>query len=454
MLPSVITRLRLADFKAFHELNLELRPVTVLLGENSTGKSSIIAALRLLAQTESGFDSRVPLLLKGDLGDFGTYRDVVYGNHRGRPFKLELSCEDPDEPALAYQLSLEFKYRTVRRELVLRQVSVSELRPARHLITVTYSFDASRYLITRLGNRNIPAAQRARAAENLRMFHFLPMLSPTFRPTRGRQRLLEGILPERQARDIDRAIDEAVFFIRDDLGGLDYISAMRMAPERTYPQTGEVRSRIGANGENWISILARELNASARSRSRILPELRRWLRASGLASDVAVRWASDRYFELELRHPISGEWENIADVGQANSQVLPVLVGGLRLGPRATYLVEEPEIHLHPRAQAELGDFFVHLYNRGVWSIVETHSEYLLLRLQQHIADGALDPKDILFYYVSAVRRGKRVQRLTLDSNARFVDPIPGGFFPERLEEAKKLARLRGSNVLQTTAAD
>lgn len=80
----MLEKLQLTDCKAFHELVVNLRPLTVLLGPNNSGKSSIIAPIRLLAQTATSADPRVPLLLDGPLGDFGTYRDLVYGNHRAR----------------------------------------------------------------------------------------------------------------------------------------------------------------------------------------------------------------------------------------------------------------------------------------------------------------------------------------------------------------------------------
>ncbi len=198
MLSTVISRLELTDFKAFHSLDLALRPLTVLLGENSSGKSSIIAALSLLSQTETGFDPRVPLLLQGELTYLGTYRDVVFGNHRGRPFRIELGFFDTEAMREMYSLSLEFKYRTVRRELVLRQVALARVAPlARHLITVTYSFDASRHLITRLAGRNVPPSSRARLSDYLRMYHFLPMLTAAVRRSgRGRStEFLDGFLP-------------------------------------------------------------------------------------------------------------------------------------------------------------------------------------------------------------------------------------------------------------------
>ena len=106
-------------------------------------------------------------------------------------------------------------------------------------------------------------------------------------------------------------------------------------------------------------------------------------------------------------------------------------------------MIEQPEIHLHPRAQAELGRFFATLYQRSVQSIIETHSEHLILRLQQYVANGEISAADIVFYYVYAKGGRKVVKRLSVDSLGRFVEEWPDGFFPERLEEAKNLARAR-----------
>jgi predicted ATPase len=170
-----------------------------------------------------------------------------------------------------------------------------------------------------------------------------------------------------------------------------------------------------------------------------------WLRKAGVANDLKVNSLSDRHYEIRLRHPVTGEYSNFADVGYGNSQIIPVLVAGYNLQRGGTLLVEQPEIHLHPRAQAELGNFFRDLYERRIQSFIETHSEHLVLRLQQYVASGLIHSEDIVFYYVHARGRSKKVSQMTLDALGRFEQAWPEGFFPERLEEAKKLAKARFS---------
>ena len=374
----------------------------------------------------------MPLLLDGAFGDFGAYRDLVHGNYRGRPIKIELSVDSP----LKATLKLEYKYRTVRRELVLRDAQLySDKTSALHIKS---SSDYSRYIVPRLGAQSIKSAQRAAISNLVQPMNFIPRLA--FYPSKSQQTLIDSMTED--FRSLDQTIDHAAFAIRGALTDLDYIGAMRQAPQRTYYQTGTAGTKIGPFGENWPGLFAVDASR-APSERRIVPEVTRWLADAGLAGDVRLNYLSDRHYEFQVQHPSTKEYENLADVGQGNSQIIPVLIGGFQLSRGSTYLIEEPEIHLHPRAQGQFGDFLMQLRHRMVSTIVETHSEYLILRLQQHVAAGRLDPRDIVFYYVSVKAGKKGVRRLRLDAEGRFDKPLDQGFFPERLAESRNLALIR-----------
>ena len=227
---------------------------------------------------------------------------------------------------------------------------------------------------------------------------------------------------------------------------VEYIGPMRMPPSRTYLFSGERRRRIGAAGENTSSILAMDSAREGERSLNILDKVSKWLFKAEIAANIKIADISDRHFEIKVQHPNTQEYQNIADVGQGNSQILPVLVAGYNLTRGSTYLVEEPEIHLHPRAQAELGDFFYDLYSSGIQSVIETHSEYLVVRLQQHVVQGIIDPEDIAVYYVYPRENKKIIKKLNLNKQGVFEEEWPEGFFPERLSEAKKLAMLREKN--------
>lgn len=145
----------------------------------------------------------------------------------------------------------------------------------------------------------------------------------------------------------------------------------------------------------------------------------------------------DRRTQTEVSH---------RDVGIGISQVLPVLVSCY--GHRDQIIaIEQPEIHLHPALQAELGDVFIQsaLGEQGNTFILETHSEHLILRIMRRIRDTANEkqpadvprvrPEDVSVLFIEPTKTGSVIRVLELDEEGEFLDPWPGGFFEEGFRE-------------------
>ncbi|MEO7993492.1 MAG: DUF3696 domain-containing protein, partial [bacterium] len=137
----------------------------------------------------------------------------------------------------------------------------------------------------------------------------------------------------------------------------------------------------------------------------------------------------------------------LSEVGFGVTQVLPILMAASRVKPDSIIIVEQPEIHLHPRAQANLADVFleslcadetervsVGLEGRGQW-ILETHSEALMLRFQKRIREKRLRPEDLSVLYVKPSPEGSTITQLRLDDDGEFIDEWPDGFFEESYDE-------------------
>jgi len=447
---TVLEKIRLTNFKAFEHQVVSCAPITVFLGPNNSGKSSIIAALRLLAQTMTSPDASVPLLMNGDYGDFGTFRDVVYRNHRGKPFAIELTFTPARTPLgpnprtrtdQRITFRVQYKFRTQRRELILNSFSLHSNDGA--LLETEYSRDSEQQQMRSIGGAAVPPALKGLLSQRIRMDHFLPDVY-RMRTHYSQEDAAEVASFDRQTQETLERTVHASWAIRRFLGAVDYLGPMRYAPLRTYQFTGERRNRIGMHGENVAGILAMDWANRSRTKESIAKKVENWLSEAGIASALKVSPISDRHYEVRISHPVTGETENIADVGYGNSQVIPVLVGGFIADKDSVFLVEEPEIHLHPKAQAELGTFFAGLRKSRVQTIIETHSEHLVVRLQQHVAAQHISPEDVAVYYLSSsASDGKTATRLRLDENGKFVDEWPDGFFPERLEEAKRLSMIR-----------
>lgn len=431
----MLNHLKLKNFKAFEEIELEIKPLTFFLGPNNSGKSAILAAIRMLVQTIQSHDGKIPLLLNGHLGEFGTYQDIVYGNNPKEEMDIGfgLTWGQTYSPDLIVTLS--YKYDKPNRKIILQRSTLNYVGEKSFSIVDL----EGRYQVDKIDDKIISPFD----ATDIGVYRFLPDFGDFIEQLLKKEEL-SSFLKKENSFDprhyVFHTTDQVASYFYQDI---DYIGPLRNPPARTYLFSGEEREWIGIMGENAINILTMQNKQHEMDLSHLISQ---WLKKAGIASHFRVNILTDRHYEIQVQHPATKEYQNLADVGYGNSQVIPVLIGGYNLGPRSTYLVEQPEIHLHPRAQAELGDFFLDLYENKVQSLVETHSEHLILRLQQHVANKKILPEDIQIYYIYAEGERKIAAPLRLDEQGRFIDKWPGGFFPERLAETKKLAQLRYSH--------
>jgi predicted ATPase len=191
-----------------------------------------------------------------------------------------------------------------------------------------------------------------------------------------------------------------------------------------------------------------------------------WVKHLKLADTLDVKDIARRLnlFQVQVtgagrESSVRGTTANLADVGFGVSQVLPVLVQGLLARPGGVYLVQQPEIHLHPDAQAGLADFFIYLASHGVITIVETHSEYLLLRIRRRLAEGArpismgpatdapnvepLRSTDVSVLFTGIERKQALVKQLYIGKSFQF-ESLPKGFMSQALDDRVALLNAIG----------
>lgn len=435
----MLEKLYLKNFKAFCDNEINFKPITLFLGPNNSGKSSILSAIRILSQTCSSSDKDIPLLLNGKLGDFGTYRDIVHKNAAQSDMHIHITTNLPRYGQM--KIELVFMYRAKLKQIILKKVNMYSKES--ELIKSTYSRDSEKQIIDQLGNVIIPTPSKSAVSKTFRWANFLPERVFLYRSDTT-ESFFETIEPT-----IFRKVALLSNSLSKELQDIEYIGAMRMPPARTYLYTGEKRRHVGVSGENCANMLAMDsLRTGSRSKN-ILKKCVAWLKTAEIANDIKIESLSSRHYEIRVQHPNSMEYQNFADVGYGNSQILPILVAGYNLEEQCTLLVEEPEIHLHPRAQAELGSFFYDMYKGGIQSIIETHSEHLVVRLQTLVAKGDINKDDVIFYYVYPQNGKKIISSLTLDDLGKFTTEWPKGFFPERLSEAKQLAKIRFAKEME-----
>ena len=140
---------------------------------------------------------------------------------------------------------------------------------------------------------------------------------------------------------------------------------------------------------------------------------------------------------LRVNRPDGGV-SGFEDVGSGISYILPVLVS---LWSEKLSIIEQPELHLHPALQCDLGDVFIAAHRGGARAIIESHSEHILLRVLRRIRETtngkvprslSLKENDVTIYYFEPVKGETIVREIHIDRFGEFLDRWPGGFFAER----------------------
>jgi predicted ATPase len=198
--------------------------------------------------------------------------------------------------------------------------------------------------------------------------------------------------------------------------------------------SGNLSKEVGKSGKMLPDVLFKN--------SELLKQVNEQFERFKLGYELKVSSFSDEtsetsdLFALRLVDKDTGVNVSIQDVGFGISQVLPIIVQSM-LSRNSTLLIEQPEIHIHPRLQAELGSLLAECIKPPFENqfIIETHSEHLMLRLQKLIRKGELKPEDISVIYVDRGTEGSKCLHLRLDEEGDFIDEWPGGFFEEDFNE-------------------
>jgi hypothetical protein len=264
---------------------------------------------------------------------------------------------------------------------------------------------------------------------------FLPLIGPELarvgRPSTKRQ----------LAREYSHAV---LLELERVLRQVRAVGAFRRQPNRRYEFQGRVPEAVDAVGENVVNALIED-TTRRRRRGELLRSVNRWLKAVGRVRLLPLRRISKtaRIFEIRLKDTDSGRWANFADVGFGIGQAFPVFVEGLRTPRGGTFLVQEPEIHLHPDAQLAMADFLVDLARSDRRVIAETHSENLLLRVRHAVvglhgngrAASRLRPDDVSIIHVDKDAEGKSyARRLEMDELGQITN-WPSDFMEEATRE-------------------
>ena len=233
-----------------------------------------------------------------------------------------------------------------------------------------------------------------------------------------------------------------------------YLGPLRSQPERHYLFRGDTAEHVEQAGENLADLLFKmSQDRQGHLQNERLDKINDDLKLLGIKYELRLSRLQNEnktpsnIFSLVLVDR-QGIEANVRDVGFGISQVLPIVVQS-RLSEKQMLLIEQPEIHLHPAHQAELGDLFIRsaLGEQRNTFLLETHSEHLILRIFRRIRETtekgkpsdpdipSIHPEDVSVLYVQPSKNGARVIEIPVTEDGDFARNWPGGFFSERVED-------------------
>jgi predicted ATPase len=526
---------------------LQLAPVTVLAGLNSSGKSSFLQSILMISQTLSSPNADRPLLPNGPLVQLGTFEHIlndrsglntltigfeIIGEKERRKEILDASgistvklCtvfsagkEGDKSPSITEvsNISLDRVSIDIKSNFFLANKEIDVIR-SKQKFEIQRFTDAEKEISEFLKDvvseyqNLVPSGDRKSIyqgffgtnlenAQNclITFSHFLPdQMIGKFRLDERRKDLL-SVLEELnklvkflEKRTIDKAIvsedeinidnDDTLRMLNKlimknkDAEGLEilpdisyypthlsfewitrfftskirYLGPLRADPstvQQQFAPTSELDD-VGQKGEyaavvyqaNQLAQIEYYDPSSLQVEKATLQEaLNKWAQYLGVASRVRAEKLNGINWQVALKE--GQQPRLLPEVGFGVSQILPILVMGLLAPKNTLLLIEQPELHLHPRVQARLGDFFVGLAKCNKQCIIETHSENLVSQLRYHIVQaGGQEKSDCMIYFVDQDETGaSRFDPVEISPNGNILN-WPDGFFDETMLQEDRI---------------
>ena len=426
-----ITQFTMEEVRCFSERQtLEIRPLTFLVGENSTGKTTALACFHVLAD-----------YLRGEGVDFnsdpysmGIFKNIVRNSRsKKKAFKLGFTAKYNNEDI---KKTIEFVEKKASVEPVVNSITMkladgeiivrSEGAMGREFRLDSFDEEQNRYRI----------ACDTKRLNEYSIFFFFP---PFTRKSKGEITFSEYFKKKTEKFECgpwDIFRDMSVFST----------SPVRSQPKRTQDPTRESND---AEGSDVPMYLMRIETTQKDNWETLKQQLVEFGKSSGLFQNIEIKnlgGALGAPFQLQVK--VRGPKVNITDVGYGVSQILPILVQILNPSiskddQHTTWpsfsLLQQPEIHLHPRAQAEFSSLLVKLANKGNQSfIVETHSDYMIDRARIDIIRGNIRPQDVSLIYFEPKGNIVKVHNISFDKMANMVG-VPSHYGEFFLKESKRL---------------
>ena len=434
-----ITQFTMEEVHCFSERQtLEIRPLTFLVGENSTGKTTALACFHVLANYLQGkgvnFNQH-----SYSMGTFpysmGTFKDIVRsGRKKEKVFRLGFVSRHANEEV---EWTVEFIEKTEGIEPAVSSITI-EFTDGEIVIKTKDNMDMEMHLDSFDEKEN-----KYQVLCGVDILNGLPIdfVLSVFR----KQLEADGTFSKylKKKGGTSKRSEYELWDVWNTISVFS-TSPVRSRPERTYDPTREFNDPEGSD----VPMYLMRIEATQKENWEVLKQqLIEFGESSGLFQNIKIKKLGRSLgAPFQLQFKVRGPTSNIIDVGYGVSQILPILVQILNPNisqstPRLSSfsLLQQPEVHLHPRAQAEFSSLLAKLADKSHRSfIVETHSDYMIDRARVDIMRGNIRPEDVSLIYFEPKGRVVKVHNISFDKMANLIG-APTNYREFFLKESKRL---------------
>ncbi|MBF0527060.1 MAG: DUF3696 domain-containing protein [Deltaproteobacteria bacterium] len=414
--------------------NIRLRPLTFLVGENSTGKSTLLAGIAAIKHPRF-LTTRPPFNLPpfdwGGYESIASYRGGKYGRAKSFSVGYTHLTSNRNEKVVAtfFGENGQARLSEVMFESVNGAVKV-ETTDEQHGVRVTALNSVGEVVFT-TGSPFYREWEDDLSVLWISIFLMQKKLDEEKSiPALGR---IDPLIDVRTLEGLVSSLNDNV--LRG--GKVISLAPIRSQPKRTYDQLSD---DFNPEGDHIPTYLSRIFREAGQNKDVLIKILEPFGQESGLFRQIGVKSLGKGLGDpFQIMVKVDGQAFNLVDVGYGVCQSLPLVVQSIVMKDARLMLLQQPEVHLHPRAQAALGSFFARLVAEGQKEfVIETHSDYIVDRVRQEVAKGMIKPDDVAILYFEKKGVETKVHPIRLDEYGNILN-APTGYRDFFLREKTEL---------------
>jgi len=416
-------KISVINFKAIDDLkDFEIKPLTILCGTNSCGKSSLIQLILMLKQTLENTEDSFPLILNKPFASLGKYKNIIHNGILKEILKIKINIP-PEEVITSVksylrrmfgrnyfknfkELEVDVAFEYVSSKLHVKELFINiDLGTNNHWIRfarvkgIKYKITSNSMIFNNETYRDI--------IKNTKLDYDIETYYELFGDTYF-NKFIPELFDVDEDEELDFYLSPFISYIKKNLDSIfkkiSYVGPLREEPHLYYYNESDAYLKVGNKGEFAAHILATrakdpikfyKIEEDPAGKTIYVPfedtleaAVNYWIcNVFQMAKKIAVVPKVEKtIYSIELTNN-HGLKVPINHVGFGVSQILPIIVEGLLLGNKSVMILEQPEIHLHPRVQSLMFDFLHSLTLTGKFIIIETHSDHFITRMRRRVVE-------------------------------------------------------------------